>query len=461
MFCTSCGAKNGIEANYCKQCGKGLDRAAATKVTEQAFERAMPEDDQVTSLLERAYRARKDGERKAAIVLCQEALAIRQNSTSCHSLLSQLYEQGGEIDLAVYELERVLELNPGSIADRVKLDELRGDVPAVISDHVHVPPHIVLADRAKNAAALDLRVPAIGLACVALMVLGGLFTIQVIDHQSSRSKQNALATTSMHPANVDRTSVADPAPNVIPPGTQANANLSNGPMAGNVQSSALGNQQISPFSGLVQPPIIVETQQPPRGSGMPTFQDNAQDRTPAALPVHSHTNQNAQPVNDSVQQSKDQGDPDIDNKRVRLSVSNGDTQGNSVRPAAQSGGNGSIKVVPSSQTGSDNTSARDGISQTSQSRELTARAYSLEMQQQYKQAGNMYLKALDGAGDETAYTYSRAAWCFRSVGDKTSAMNYYQHGIDEAQKMVTSGKQPETARILIKQCESGIKVCSN
>src|SRR5262245_48764648 len=126
MFCTACGIKNADDSNFCRQCGHALERPAAHSVSEEAFERALPEEEQVGALLERAYRLRKAGNVPGAIALCEEALRLRPDSTSAHSLLGQLYELEGERDLAVREYERVLQLNPGSIADRVKLDALRG-----------------------------------------------------------------------------------------------------------------------------------------------------------------------------------------------------------------------------------------------------------------------------------------------------------------------------------------------
>lgn len=464
MYCSSCGAKNGDDANYCKQCGTGLARPASTKISEQDFERAMPEDDRVAALLERAYRARKDGNREEAIATCLEALTLRPASTSCHSLLSQLYEQGGDQELAVLHLEKVLELNPGSIADRVKLDEMRGDVPALITEPRRSP-QIVLADRSKAAAPFDYRVAGLVVGCAALLALGGIFALQLQDRQTNRTHNQPVVKASTTGADNAQSQQTNQVPNSSSgqqPGAPNLSNSSNstpgftqqGAIPQGPQSSGGYFPQTSPgpnFSGISQPPANAEPG--PKIGPMPGFSQPG-----TAAPVPSRTTQVQQGNSASQKPLVSTSDPDQGTERVRLSV--GD-QG-------QGPGTGSIRLSsptgqspsPSPSTG-DNTAIREASGQSSQSREFTARASNLEMQQQYKQACNLYLRALDGAGDEAAYIYSRAARCFRSIGDKNSAISNYQHGVDEAQKLVASGHQAETARNLIRECESGIKICSN
>src|SRR3954468_21875645 len=85
MFCTDCGAKNVAESNFCRQCGHKLEKTSP-KISEEAFDRALPEEEQVSALLERAYRLRKAGDLAAAAALCEDALLLKPDSTSAHSL---------------------------------------------------------------------------------------------------------------------------------------------------------------------------------------------------------------------------------------------------------------------------------------------------------------------------------------------------------------------------------------
>ena len=170
MFCTACGTKNQLNSNFCKQCGQALEKTAPAKISEADFDHALPVEEQVDALLERAYRLRKTGDLGGAVALCNEVLELRPTSTSAHSLLGQLYEAQGDKPRAIAALERVLEINPGSIADRVKLDELRGDA-APRNEATPNRPRIVLAERASGSR--DTRSFTLVAGACALMLIGG------------------------------------------------------------------------------------------------------------------------------------------------------------------------------------------------------------------------------------------------------------------------------------------------
>ena len=68
-----------------------------------------------------AFERNEAGDVDGAILDCREALEFAPDSTSAHSLMGMLYEKKGERDKAITEFEKVLELNPGSIAVREKL----------------------------------------------------------------------------------------------------------------------------------------------------------------------------------------------------------------------------------------------------------------------------------------------------------------------------------------------------
>src|SRR5204863_4871698 len=100
-------AKNSQESNFCKQCGLKMDRPAPVKISEEAYDRARPEEEQVSALLERAYHLRSLGDTAGAIAVCEEALDLKADSTSAHSLLGQLYAQVGMRDRAILAYARV------------------------------------------------------------------------------------------------------------------------------------------------------------------------------------------------------------------------------------------------------------------------------------------------------------------------------------------------------------------
>ena len=129
MFCTACGVKNPGDANFCKQCGHRMERSNSRPLSEEEFAFPADPNETVRKLLVTAYKHYEIQNLDAALRACHEAVLIRPDSTDVHSLMSTLYEKQGNIPLAITEREKVLDLNPGSIADREKLDELKEGKP--------------------------------------------------------------------------------------------------------------------------------------------------------------------------------------------------------------------------------------------------------------------------------------------------------------------------------------------
>src|SRR5689334_4665850 len=125
MFCTQCGTRNGTDAKFCKLCGHKLERIGPLRISEEDFRLPDSSEERVRKLLLEAYTKYEAKDLDAAVAICAEALELRPDSTDAHSLMSTLHEKKGDRDIAISEREKVLELNPGSIADREKLDELR------------------------------------------------------------------------------------------------------------------------------------------------------------------------------------------------------------------------------------------------------------------------------------------------------------------------------------------------
>ncbi|HEV2471622.1 MAG TPA: zinc-ribbon domain-containing protein, partial [Chthonomonadales bacterium] len=101
MFCTTCGTRNGISSKFCKQCGAALEPTSPNRISEEEYDKALPDEEQVGLLLERAYQLRNQNKLEAAIVSCEDALKLRPNSTSVHALLAQLWEAHGDKDRAI------------------------------------------------------------------------------------------------------------------------------------------------------------------------------------------------------------------------------------------------------------------------------------------------------------------------------------------------------------------------
>src|SRR5688500_1161969 len=124
MYCTQCGTRNPDDANFCQKCGRQIGRAIRP-LDDADFSVLQQPEDRVGDLLATAFKRREQGDLEGAIRACATALQVRPESTSAHSLLGMLFEEQGEKEKAISQFERVLTLNPGSIADREKLEQLR------------------------------------------------------------------------------------------------------------------------------------------------------------------------------------------------------------------------------------------------------------------------------------------------------------------------------------------------
>ncbi len=147
MYCHECGTANTVDSKYCKECGTKINdgfRTMMLSVQDLAVGQSEASLDRLTRLLDMAFWHNEAGNVDAAITASEAALAINPNSTTAHSLLGTLYEKKGEDAQAILHFESVLALNPDSVADAAKLDQLRRGVHvkavAPPAAHQWVPP---------------------------------------------------------------------------------------------------------------------------------------------------------------------------------------------------------------------------------------------------------------------------------------------------------------------------------
>ena len=146
MICTRCGTKNSKTSKYCRECGKRLVvEALELEVEEKAEQAGPPNDEAVTELLYETLKLYQSGKLEAAFSKCREAIRMNPNSPSGRSLLTLIYEKKADeqadkgnwedaqdyLNAAIRQIERVLEANPESVADREKLAELRAKLEAL------------------------------------------------------------------------------------------------------------------------------------------------------------------------------------------------------------------------------------------------------------------------------------------------------------------------------------------
>jgi tetratricopeptide (TPR) repeat protein len=440
-----------------------MEKSAAERVREEDFDRALPEEEQVTALLERAYRARRVGDTALAVSLCQEALRLRPDSTTPHSLLGQIYEGLGERDLAIHAYERVLQLNPGSIADRVKLDELRGgNLPVT---HGVAPPHILITDRKPwRPNAMTYTTAGIGLVLGLLAGVGvlGLFANHIghtpkedtlrpdTSARNRRMAARAEPNTSTNGASTNGVTPADRQTSTPPTGSDVELSRTRVAAAPNTGFPA---PVYSPYPWSMPPTIIYErpAETHTRYVPVPANLNNTAPPTlaPVRPPASARPNANR---NGRIVLPPDDAADEKGTMVIQVGTNRGKT-----KSAPDTSGTGSriaITVGPHPVGGD-----------TSQSVGYDARLYIAagdEHRQngEYDKAIQSYTRALPAAGDDLAFVYQQIARCHQLRGDKTSAITNYKSAITEYHKLIDAKKQVEFAESGVKVCETGIKACN-
>jgi Tfp pilus assembly protein PilF len=455
MFCTGCGTKNTSDANFCKQCGHKLTKSGALKISEEDF--ALPEsrEEKVRSLLLLAFEKYEAGDLDAAIQTCTQALEIRPDSTDVHSLMSTLYEKKGDKDKAIAERERVLELNPGSIADREKLDELReGDIslkPFKINSSRRASTPVLFDSPGAQVAA--------AVAVMLLVLLVGAWAVWTSRPKMSaadlQAKSGAPSQTLIsNPAQQNAGGTQQPGQfNPFYPQTQANFQPGPYPYNGYPQNYAGPSNNGGNSSNNNDQPRNSENRRaelPPLGSHevgpapvRPPFLDSragSGNGNGAGGTVHL---------------------PDSEAPNTNASLPNIPiTNSNQVRPNPPSQGKIEIVVSPGGNTGNTGKSTGNEASAPSMdSHSLRRAAQDLQVRGQYKRAITEYIKALDGAGDEAASIHQQMALCYQRLDDFENAIAQYNAAISAFKAQAASGRNVDAANRGIKACETGIKAC--
>ena len=448
MFCTECGVKNPADSKFCRQCGHKMDRA---RISEEAYTQALPDDEQTVELLESAYALRKKNDLTGAVAACERALQIAPDSAAAHSLLGQLCAAQGNRERAIREYEQVLRLNPGSIADRVKLDELRDEG---LPKAARTASALVAAGR-ENAAPSILTLVSIGAAALALIGAGvamsrshpasGLNNGGVSNANSGSVSRVAGVVTPPNPATTSgytATEIAAPPTDAEKPGALLvnPATVHSASNAANTAPNAAPTvtRNLSPFA--VAAPTVT----------LPAI-NSANSPAPAVSAAKSKPKQPAAPKPTA---------PPTDNRIVLNSNEAGSSDGgryviniNAGGAGKVSGGFGKNSVVIGKNSGAaENPPASD-------SRSAISVADDLRYKGEFDKAVQMYQRALPGAGDRVAHVYHQMAYCFQSKGDRSSAKVNYERAIVAYQRLAASGHEAEAAQSAIRVCQRGLKIC--
>lgn len=128
MVCAFCGARNEEAAKFCLQCGVPVHR-------DQKMTLAQVEE-KVEALVKEALELFEQKRYPEAMLAIEGILALDPENATAYSLRGLIHEKRGAREDAIASFERVVALNPFSIADRAKLEALKSGEPSDISKTV-------------------------------------------------------------------------------------------------------------------------------------------------------------------------------------------------------------------------------------------------------------------------------------------------------------------------------------
>lgn len=462
MFCTQCGTRNGSDAKFCKQCGHRLERTGPLKISEEDFQLPESRDEKVRDLLLEAFKKYEVGDIDAAVVVCSEALELRPESTDAHSLMSTLYEKKGETERAIAERERVLVLNPGSIADREKLDELR-------DGHVAITPRKITSSHRSNDAPIltSIRLQAAAAIAVIIVVFGIATGAMVwVAKQNKASMADASSRQVSQPPNPAVVGTTNPGSLQAAPGTQGttqtSANQAQPNQGTNIQPALNGGNGAN--SQANQPNLTTQERRQRDRDSNPTLSTSELRPAPINPGIDSsggRVGRGAIPERGSSVILPDTGP----NTEPGTSQPQGSTAGQQNNNRTKNSPQGTFEIVVTRDPGANASGASGGSKSTTDSTgSLDSRgnlevARDLHNKLQYSKAITFYRKALDGAGDGAGDIHQKIGLCYQALGEKETAINQYQQAIDSFKSLVAAGKNVDSAKQAIRSCERSIKAC--
>jgi tetratricopeptide (TPR) repeat protein len=182
MKCPRCGITNGKTNRFCRGCGLKLE--GLTQQEPKSTTAAEPVKDEVAlgEQLYEVWQIYSQGDLDTALTRVQTILQQAPDSSSAHSLLALIYERKAEdllrqgkvdeardmLKSAVAEYEKIIDLNPDSVADREKLAALRMKLAVPEGAPIPAAPRDI---RARVSAILEVLPKPVWIAFVTFLVV--------------------------------------------------------------------------------------------------------------------------------------------------------------------------------------------------------------------------------------------------------------------------------------------------
>lgn len=236
----------------------------------------LPADEsEASNQLSRAFDLYDEKKYDEAFEYCRAALRLNPDSGAGHSLLASLYEKKGNLEAAIRQMRRVIDLNPESQADKERLAHMEQRLQFLRADEEFTPPR-----REFSLAAFFSNPRVLSLTSLAAVILLAAFLF------SDKGNQTELATTPPPPG----ASTSGPARSVFEPANPVQ-NVPSGSLFEGAETAAAPTESsaaVAPRASQPQPrpessaPRRTETTAAPNAASQPAVQPS---RTPPAPPA--------------------------------------------------------------------------------------------------------------------------------------------------------------------------------
>lgn len=401
IACKHCETENGLDSAFCKSCGLELP------VEEREAARG-----ELQKLVTEGYSLLGQNRTEEAALVAEKVLEDLPDSADALSLLGMCHERNDDLLAALQCYERVVELNPDSALDKIKVQSLRNALARHLKEDKK--PNRVIA--LVGAAAAIIVVASIGGIIATLVTRPANATVAkldrpVMDQGAPFSAPNTPKTNTQQTDPNQGTNIGDVPPVQNPQTPPAGNNFP--PI--NTQPLGRPGTSLPPVGGSIGNPNRPTGESPvnplPTGVEIVPTQGGTQPKTNPDDP---------QPDGGNATSTRSPETPKEDpNKGIEIKLHKGQ------------------KPVGGSEPIEDNSTSLQVLMKAAQDQYLLG---------QYAKAANTYEKALQAGGDPGRIN-QRIGQCYERLGKTSEAIGAYQRAEAALQLAVTGGRTSAKATL--------------
>lgn len=392
ICCQACSKTSTLDSRFCRSCG--------VELSQEVIDSARAEN---SELIDQGIGRLAEGRVDEAILVAQEALSHDPASSDAYALLGDAYERKGNLPSALEAYEKVVDLNPDSPLDRVKLTYLKDAVAKSSAPSRRKPLALI------SAAATT----------VLVMSVGSMFAVASMRNDVQSTLQTATTT---------------------PTETQPTAETKQAAPVNSNQAEKPGPQSSTEGITKVEEPASREPVRSTESQATRTPIER-EDPTPVAPMRVNGPIANAVPEKQQAKPptpTKNEGDPDPTPVNSKPTKSNG-----------------VIDIKPSEGNQGDTGSAPDGANDADNMMRIGRQHF---MTGDYERAADAYDRALS-SGADPALVNQRLGQCYEKLGRRSEAITAYTRAAEAYKRRLENGSGDKNRnQAALDACRAALRV---